>query len=574
MCHRQRTDLRLTQGLSRLLDSSGLLVVLLVASTVCIADETANQTPDLLRVRSNRPANEVAFEEILDRPFDSREASLSLNQLAGLIRRDPGINVVVDLNAVQELGIDPDEPLPHSLPQLPLEAVLKYQLKPLRLSWYFDDGVLFITTAEAQDSRLVRRVYYIRDLLRLIQVSEVRAAHSDIDQASASQPRFSRTGGFHPQHSPVEPALVLNQFQGSSSPADASATGELDGLYFHGPRPDWSAPRNPSSIVTDLIVTHVPEPWENTSGVGATLSVIRDHLVVQASYQQLRAVDGLLSAMLNAARSQTGLKELSTDSFTFSRKREQGLIDLLQPAITISYENTALQTVIEEFGNRHGISVIVDGDALEHEGLSLDVPITVAFQEIREQTALRMILDSVGMRLSVDHGAFVLTTNKQSAENARTVLYDVHDLDRAPVSDSDLAAELQNIVAGPWFDIDGMGGMISQPIPSMLVVTGSDSIHQQIHEVLTGMRQTLPSTEERVEGARIRRFYPMPDSSLAAEVLVSLPAFVEPGAWEGGEIQMLGKTLIIRQTPEIHDKVSSFLKGLLATSPSDDRHEP
>jgi hypothetical protein len=76
-----------------------------------------------------------------------------------------GITIILDEKALQDEGIQTDEPLNHVLSGITLRSALRIILEPLGLTYIIEDEVMKITTQIAADEALSTRVYPVGDLV-------------------------------------------------------------------------------------------------------------------------------------------------------------------------------------------------------------------------------------------------------------------------------------------------------------------------------------------------------------------------------------------------------------------------
>jgi hypothetical protein len=88
-----------------------------------------------------------------------------LEEVVTVLEDDYGIPVEIDIPALDEIGIGPDEPVTASLHGISLRSALRLMLKQLQLTYIIQDEVLMITTPEQAEQDLVVKVYPVADLV-------------------------------------------------------------------------------------------------------------------------------------------------------------------------------------------------------------------------------------------------------------------------------------------------------------------------------------------------------------------------------------------------------------------------
>ncbi len=87
-----------------------------------------------------------------------------LDEVVNLLREEYNVEIQMDDAALDDLGIDHNEPVTCSLRNMRLNGALDLLLKKLDLTYVIEDGVLVITTNEEAETKLVEAVYPIGDL--------------------------------------------------------------------------------------------------------------------------------------------------------------------------------------------------------------------------------------------------------------------------------------------------------------------------------------------------------------------------------------------------------------------------
>ena len=81
------------------------------------------------------------------------------------LQDDYGIPIKLDTTALEEIGINTDEPVTVNLHNISLRSALRLMLKDLQLTYIIQDEVLMITTPEEAEANLVVKVYPVADLV-------------------------------------------------------------------------------------------------------------------------------------------------------------------------------------------------------------------------------------------------------------------------------------------------------------------------------------------------------------------------------------------------------------------------
>jgi hypothetical protein len=89
-----------------------------------------------------------------------------LEEIIAFLREEYHVEILLDMVALDELGIGPDEPVSISVRNIRVDQAMRRLLEPLELTCIVEDGVLLITSEdEASTSKLTVAIYDVRDLL-------------------------------------------------------------------------------------------------------------------------------------------------------------------------------------------------------------------------------------------------------------------------------------------------------------------------------------------------------------------------------------------------------------------------
>lgn len=166
---------------------------------------------------------------------------------------------------------------------------------------------------------------------------------------------------------------------------------------------------------------------------------------------------------------------------------------LLKEAVNCDFTDSPLEEVLEGLEKTHRISIWLDKQALQDEGVATDQQVTLVKSNITLQTALSLILEPLGLTSVNQDGVLKVTTQAKSDEMMTTRVYPVADLVSTPTageSYTSLIVVFQQNTSGKWVDIDQEGGSVT-PFPNAqaMVVRQTQKIHRQIEGILTALRK-------------------------------------------------------------------------------------
>jgi len=217
------------------------VIVLAIGSAASAAEP---DTPVFWAAASSPQGKQI--RQVLNKPLAHPGLAFEevpLVEVTELLRREHGLEVHLDLPALDSLGIAPDDPVSVRMQRGTLAAAVRLMLKPLDLAYVIDDQVLLITSEEVALTRLTVAVYPVGDLLQ------------------TKQP---------------DSAIPL-----AGTPA----------------------PENVHRLVDTIISCVASDTWVANGGVGAEIQVLQPGLLVVSQTEDVHAeIAGLLQALRDARR--------------------------------------------------------------------------------------------------------------------------------------------------------------------------------------------------------------------------------------------------------------------------------
>src|SRR5262249_38661697 len=123
--------------------------------------------------------------------------------------------------------------------------------------------------------------------------------------------------------------------------------------------------------------------------------------------------------------------------------------------VTLNFTNTPLKQVIDDLRNWRGISVYLDQEALDAEGISIDRPVTIKLQDVALKTALTLLLKQAHLTYVVKDDVLQITTEAEARGKLMTRTYPVADL-----IDADASA-LLGVDVPPWIKLNKEETLVS-----------------------------------------------------------------------------------------------------------------
>ena len=126
---------------------------------------------------------------------------------------------------------------------------------------------------------------------------------------------------------------------------------------------------------------------------------------------------------------------------------------------------------------------------------------------------------------------------------------------------------LLNTTSGPWYDLDGKGGLADYAGAGVLVVRQTAEAHEEVESVLADVRTAFSDREPPelldVNRSETHIYRIDPDVESAENVLEAIETFIAPESWgddnaETG-IQVVGNAIIVRNTYAVHVQIQELL---------------
>ena len=175
-----------------------------------------------------------------------------------------GINLIVNWNALEEIGIDRSAPVSLKLKQVTYLTALRFAMQGVsdQIGFDVDENIVIITTRELADSRMITRIYPIDDLLTLV---------PDFDNA----PQFSlQGGGGGGSGGGGGGGSLFGGGGGGNGGGNSSGNGSGNGN-------ETTREERAQQVIDTLQATIVPDVWD-VNGGRATIKYINGVLVVTA----------------------------------------------------------------------------------------------------------------------------------------------------------------------------------------------------------------------------------------------------------------------------------------------------
>lgn len=201
--------------------------------------------------------------------------------------------------------------------------------------------------------------------------------------------------------------------------------------------------------------------WEELDGDGGKIVAISPQSVTISQTRSTHVEIADLLARTSAAL--TGKRRLPT---LVERSEDLLRRNLSKPSILPAGE-VAIDDLGELLRTKLKINVVLAVASLQDEGIDLDTKITLSGEKQPAGTTIASSLAAVNLTAVIRHEVLLITTKSVADEMMIVQIYDSRTAKRPA---DDIAAQVTQIKdAGPWEDVDGVGGAVAVFGPLVLI---------------------------------------------------------------------------------------------------------
>lgn len=263
----------------------------------------------------------------------------------------------------------------------------------------------------------------------------------------------------------------------------------------------------------------------------------------------------------------------------------------------IEFIDMPLTDVMKQLQDDYGIPIHLDAVALEAVGVRPDEQVSLNLNNTSLQSALRLMLKRLQLTYLIQDEVLIITTPDEAEQQLITCIYDVRDL----VVDSKDAHSLRALVdtvvsivhTETWAENGGGEAEIRPLRPGVLVISQTQAVHDEIRGLLNGIRQVRGWQTAGVAAANVPpaeyapdvdkvviRYYTLQinsadQSDFRSQIRSLITQSFPDEQWDGrlGDGQpvvlaVLPDRVVLRQTPEVQEKVQSLLVDSGLTAPT------
>jgi hypothetical protein len=259
----------------------------------------------------------------------------------------------------------------------------------------------------------------------------------------------------------------------------------------------------------------------------------------------------------------------------------------------LDFSDQPLNDVLAQLQEEYGIPIQIDHTALKSNGTRVDEPISVNIHNVSLRAALRLMLKTIGVTFVIQEEVLLITTPEEADRRLRVCVYNVTSIIGSSEQQIDALIDmLQSCVATEsWSENGGGEAEIRAIKPGLLVISQTASIHEEIRELLTTIRNVRRSAapadqrqaghehaaaEEVVTRSYTLQLNPTDDiDTMRSQVRELITGAMPDEVWSGrlGDGQPVTLTVfhdrvVVRQMPGVQDKVAKILSDSGIATPA------
>lgn len=528
-----------------------MLLVGAVSTDVLAADA------DLTTARRVAHEAEAKLLAGLHKTVQAEWSNVPLEEVLEALAKSAGVSLWIDRETLSENGISTDGlTIDLHLGETTVWQALHFVLKPDELAWHGGDGVLSITTKVRADEQFVTRTYDVAAMAEVLerQVKKLPLRNRN-DIGSWTN---GAIGLFRVPESPdlkFDPMLVLPQFSGGVFAPDGL------GLFGSGipvGRTDFS---KGEELLGQMLLDIVPTKWEMIDGEGGTITNGRGRLIIRQTFQVHFLIRELLTAVEEFVVRESKSKSVLIARPGYPHEEDAAIFKCLAERKDLDVREMPIEVVFTELARDCRYRLWIDKPALSADGIASDTPVTLRLSGTSLDTVLHKLVEPLALQFVIEEGTLIVTTRAKADEMLTTRVWFTGDIPEARIP-SDLQTALQEGTSGKWLDIDGELGEIWSAVPDWIVINQTQSVHREIAEMFDDLRRAAVAPASATTPELELKIYPVSDESAVTHLIETLPALV-PG-WDAkqGTITRLGRSLAIKQTAAIHERLDELFRAL------------
>lgn len=189
----------------------------------------------------------------------------------------------------------------------------------------------------------------------------------------------------------------------------------------------------------------------------------------------------LLPQLAHAAAPPAGLAGL--------RASERAVVQQLRAVVSIHFQDTPLRDVIANLRAAHGVNLVVDEQALNEIGVSIDSPISMKLDRVSLGSSLRLLLEQVHLVSVVDGPVVRITTREHRPGDPVPARYPVADL-MARMEPAELIDLItRSLAPRSWQALGRPCSIAYCPETGSLKVVQTRDVQEEVGDLLAALRR-------------------------------------------------------------------------------------
>ncbi len=284
-------------------------------------------------------------------------------------------------------------------------------------------------------------------------------------------------------------------------------------------------------------------------GEEGDLTLLGDVLFARENVRIHRKIAGLFAALRKPARR----------TFIADAPQHAPLRAKLELPITIDFQETALETAVQQLAGLAEIDLRLNRPALAARGISLRKPITLSLTDQKLRTVLQAFLSQEKLDWALADGVLWISPQHQGEEDIqqqKAAVFDVRDLCVDHAESDALLEAILNQTNAHWEIEEGTGGNIIFARPGVMVVRAVertlDDVLQLLENYRIALRGSKPRPQPGVDPKEVlTRYYRLP-LQMAIDVEQLLPEQVRTDTWKTAERpEAIGTIRRVISRPEV-----------------------
>lgn len=299
--------------------------------------------------------------------------------------------------------------------------------------------------------------------------------------------------------------------------------------------------------LTDTIISTIDsDTWAENGGGESDIQWLGDVMFVRQTGESHRRLNGLLTALRKHGR----------QTYIFDPPQHIALREKLDQPISIKLDQVPLVVAVQELAKASGVDLRLDKRALKDVGVSEREPVTLDLEDRQLRTVLQVALGDFDLTWLMRDGVLWVTSKKQANSLLKTAVYDVRDLCRDEAEGDALTAAIYSQMPENWADSGGGEADLRFAKDGTMVVSQTESGHEELLALLQRYRAALRVSKPREEDKPdlqevLTKYYRMP-SQIAQGLARALPELVAPTSWKTDDRpEGVGTILVLPSDSEV-----------------------